>query len=74
MNKKRVTPRFTNKQSSKPMLHTHLITLINRATDDEQSFEVATASDRFCDVVRAVAHEKLIRGLRGYELFEAIAL
>jgi len=52
----------------------HLITLIHRASGDEQSFEVVTPTNRFVDVVRAVTAQKLERGLKGYELYEAIAI
>lgn len=52
----------------------HLVTLIHRTTRQERSFEVVTATDRFCDVLREVSHQKFIRGLAHYEIFEALPL
>ena len=56
------------------MNFTHLVTLINRRTENEVSFEVATSTDRFSEVIREISHQKAVRGLKGYELFEAIPL
>ncbi|MEX0272479.1 hypothetical protein AB3R30_26170 [Leptolyngbyaceae cyanobacterium UHCC 1019] len=50
----------------------HLVTLVNHQTADEQSFEVETTSDRLADVMREIAHQKFMRGLGGYEYFEAL--
>lgn len=52
----------------------HLVTLIHRQTAEEQSFEIETATERFADVMREIAHQKFMRGLQGYEYFEALPL
>lgn len=52
----------------------HLVTLLNRSTGDEQSFKVETSSNRFTDVLREISHQRVMRKLRGYELFEAIPI
>lgn len=54
------------------LVYTHFITLRNRLTGDEQGFEVNTLSDRFADVMREIAHQKVMRGLLGYEVFEVL--
>lgn len=51
---------------------THLVTLVNRRTEQEITLTIETLSDRFCDVLREVSLEKAKRGLFGWELFEAI--
>ncbi|PZV19174.1 MAG: hypothetical protein DCF22_00470 [Leptolyngbya sp.] len=52
----------------------HLVTLIHRQTSEEQSFEVQTVTDRFADVMREIVHQKFMRGLTGFEYFEALPL
>lgn len=52
----------------------HIVTLINRRTGDEQAIEVVTTSDSFCEVLRETAHQKAMRKLFGYEIFEALPL
>ena len=55
-----------------PKVFTHIVTLIHRGTGREEVLTVETLSDRFVDVLREVSHQKAIRGLFGYEVFEAI--
>lgn len=55
-------------------VYQHLVTLINRRTEHEVSFTVETLSDRFCDVMREITHQRVERGLKGYEVFETIDL
>jgi hypothetical protein len=50
----------------------HIVTLINRRTGDEKSFEVVTLTDRFTDVIREVSHLRAVHKLYGYEIFETI--
>jgi hypothetical protein len=45
----------------------HLVTLIHRSPGKEESFKVVTASERFSDVMREVAHQKFMGSLRGYD-------
>ena len=54
------------------LAYVHYITLINRRTGDEQGFEVTTLSDRFADVMREICHQKVIRNLLGYEVYEVL--
>lgn len=61
-------------QSAPKTVCKHLVTLINRMTGDEVCLTVETASDRFADVVREVACQKVERKLRGYEIFEVLDL
>ncbi|MBL1176844.1 hypothetical protein [Pantanalinema sp. GBBB05] len=55
-------------------VYTHLVTLINRVTGDEQALTIETLSDRFCDVMREIAHQRVMKGLKGYEVFETLDL
>lgn len=55
-----------------PCLYLHIITLINRQTHQEVSFEVETTSLRFKDVLEAIIWQKLERNLLGYEIFAVI--
>lgn len=41
-------------------VYLHIVTLIK------------TLSDRFADVVREVCHQKVMKGLLGYEIFEVL--
>jgi len=50
----------------------HIVTLINRRTEDEKSLEVVTLSDRFADVMREIAHLKVMHKLQGYEVWEVL--
>lgn len=58
--------------SESERVYCHYITLRNRQTGDEQGFHVTTLSDRFSDVIREVAFQKVDRGLLGYEIFEVL--
>jgi len=53
-------------------LYIHIITLINRQTSEEVSFEVETTSIRFKDVLDAIIWQKVERNLLGYEIFAVI--
>jgi hypothetical protein len=55
-----------------PPLYLHIITLINRQTSEEVSFEVETTSIRFKDVLDAIIWQKVERNLFGYEIFAVI--
>lgn len=50
----------------------HLATLVHRSTGEEASFVVASATDSFSDVWRAVQAERSERRLWGFELFDAV--
>lgn len=52
--------------------YVHIVTLINRKTGDERSLEVVTLTDRFTDVLREISHLRVVRNLRGYEIFEVL--
>lgn len=55
-----------------PLVFTHIVTLLNRRTGDERSLHVETLSDRFADVMREIAHLKVMHNLLGYEVFEVL--
>ena len=55
-----------------PPLYIHIITLINRQTLPEVSFEVETTSLRFKDVLDVIIWQKIERNLLGYEIFAVI--
>ncbi|MBL1176833.1 hypothetical protein [Pantanalinema sp. GBBB05] len=55
-------------------VYKHLVTLINRVTEHEVALEIETLSDRFCDVMREIAHQRVMKGLKGYEVFETLDL
>ena len=55
-----------------PCLYLHIITLINRQTLQEVSFEVETTSLRFKDVLEAIILQKIEHNLLGYEIFAVI--
>lgn len=51
-----------------------LVTLINGRTGHEVSFEIQTRTDKFTDVMLEINHQKAVRGLKGYTVFECIDL
>ncbi|MBW4580671.1 MAG: hypothetical protein KME42_13990 [Tildeniella nuda ZEHNDER 1965/U140] len=51
----------------------HIVTLINRRTEDERTLTITTKTDRFTDVIREIAHQKVINGLMGYEIWETLS-
>jgi len=51
---------------------THIVTLLNRRTEDERSLTVETLSDRFADVMREISHLKVVHNLLGYEVYEIL--
>jgi hypothetical protein len=51
-----------------PTVFTHIVTLRNRISGDEQTLEIETLSERFVDVMREVCHQRVMRGLIGYEV------
>lgn len=53
-------------------IYLHIVTLINRRTGQEAVINVETLSDRFADVVREVAHLKVMNDLLGYEIYEVL--
>ncbi len=56
-------------------VYRHQITLVNPHTDHEVSLVVATLSDRFAEVLKAIRSERAALGLKGcYELFECLPL
>lgn len=55
-----------------PPIYLHIITLIHRATGKEECLHIETLSDRFVDVMREITHQKAIRKLFGYEVFEVL--
>ena len=55
-----------------PQVFTHIVTLIKRSTGHEVSFAVETLSYRPVDVFREVANQRVLRGLKGYALFEML--
>jgi hypothetical protein len=55
-----------------PSVFTHIVTLIHRSTGDEVTLTIETLSDRFCDVIREISHQKAIRKLFGYEIYEVL--
>ncbi|WP_088893175.1 hypothetical protein [Leptolyngbya ohadii] len=48
------------------------VTLINRRTEDEQSFEITTGSDSFTCVLREVQFQRSERKLGSYEIFDVV--
>lgn len=50
----------------------HLVTLINRRTDEEACLTVTTASDRFSEVLAAIRVQRQRHGLAGFEIHEAL--
>jgi hypothetical protein len=57
---------------STPQVFTFIVTLLNRKTDDEQSFKLETLTDSFCAVLNEVYWQRVERGLIGYEIFEVL--
>lgn len=57
---------------SQPQIFTHIVTLINRRTEDEKSLTIETLSDRFADVMREITYQKVMQDLLGYEVFEIL--
>jgi hypothetical protein len=55
-----------------PQVFTFIVTLLNRKTDDEQSFKLETLTDSFCAVLNEVHWQRVERGLIGYEIFEVL--
>jgi hypothetical protein len=53
---------------------TFIVTLLNRRTGDEQTFEITTLTDSFLSVLREIQWKRDELNLRGYDLFEVIAL
>lgn len=51
---------------------THLVTLINRRTDEEACIVVVTSTDRFHEVLQAVRVQRVLHGLTGYEIHESV--
>lgn len=52
----------------------HLVTLVNPRTEDEEAFEVHTTSHTFCEVYREICHQRVMRGLVGWQIFETLCL
>lgn len=50
----------------------HLVTLVNRRTEEEARLTVYTHSDRFADVLTEIRVQRALRGLVGYEIHEAL--
>lgn len=59
---------------SVPRVFIHIVTLRHLITGDEQSLEVETTSDRFCDVYREICWKRSEQGLLGYQIFEVLDL
>jgi hypothetical protein len=55
-----------------PPIFTYIITLINRKTEDEQSFQIETLTDSFTSVLNEIHWQRVERGLLGYEIFEVL--
>lgn len=56
-------------------VYRHQVTLVNCRTEEEVSFTVATLSDRFSEVLKAIRTERAAMGLKGcYEIFECLPL
>jgi hypothetical protein len=55
-----------------PTIYIHIVTLINRRTEAEATLTIETTSDRYVEVSREIAHQKAIRKLFGYEVFEVL--
>ncbi|MBD2072681.1 hypothetical protein H6F86_02010 [Phormidium sp. FACHB-592] len=54
-------------------MFTHIVTLIDRRTESEESLTVKTGSDTFSDVMREIWKLRADRGLTGYEVHEILA-
>jgi hypothetical protein len=50
-----------------------IVTLLNRRTGDEQTFEITTLTDSFLSVLREIQWKRDELNLRGYDIFEVIA-
>jgi hypothetical protein len=50
----------------------YIVVLLNRKTEDEQSFEIETLTESFCDVLNVIHSERVERGLLGYEILEVL--
>lgn len=50
----------------------HIVTLRHPVTGDEQTLEIETTSDRFCDVYREICWKRAERRLLGYQIFETL--
>lgn len=50
----------------------HLVTLINRLTEDEVCLEISTTTDSFTEVMREICHQRVMKGLKGYEVYEVL--
>ena len=53
-------------------VYEYIVTFINRETEQEESLTIRTLSERYVDVSREIAHQKVMRGLVGYELYETL--
>jgi hypothetical protein len=51
-----------------------IVTLLNRCTGDEQSFEIHMATDSFLPVLRESQRVRHELGLGDYEIYEALDL
>jgi hypothetical protein len=52
--------------------YVHLVTLINRRTEDEICLKISTATDSFAEVMREICQQRAIKGLKGYEVYEVL--
>lgn len=55
-------------------VYIHIVTLRHLGTGDEQTLQIETTSDRFCDVHREICWQRAERGLLGYQIFETLDL
>jgi|GEM_PF-3228858 len=53
-------------------VYLHIVTLIKRSTGEEACLHIETTSGDFLPVHREIAHQKAIRKLFGYEIFEVL--
>ena len=56
-----------------PQVFAHIVTLRHPRTEDEQDLVIETLSDRFVDVLREVTHQRVMRGLLGYDIYQVLA-
>lgn len=65
--------RFDIQSIPAPQTFTHIVTLINRRTEEEACIVVTTASDRFTEVLQAIRIQRILHGLTNFEIHESIA-